>query len=169
MDSEIQEIKTHVESTSPEAAALSATLYLRGGVSGAVQRRQAAIRDRFDLARGADRLLESRVERWAPRVVTPVADAEPDSVAAVETYRDLAAAVDAAGGRLHPFFQVRDRPGGLLTSGPEGERIIFPVACLVVRRDDQVTGLYPCWLDGTHFSVEAGLESLASGDPENLS
>lgn len=157
-----------MEDSLADSTALSVTLYLRGGAGGTVARRQAAVRERFDAIRADGRLGEGRVRRWAQSVVTPVADDESDDAAAVAVYRELEAAIDAGDGRLEPFFERREREGGLLVGGADGYRITFPVCCLVVRREERITGLYPCWLDGTHHSVEDGLAALEAGDPENL-
>ena len=145
---------------------LSATLYLRSGAGGTVERRQADIRRRFEGVREQAESLELDQERWSRTVVTPTDDDR--SADAVSTYRALTDAVQAAGGRLEPFFERRERRGGLLVGRPDGTRITFPVACLVVRAGRTPVGCYPCWLDGTHYSVEDGLEALAAGDPANL-
>ena len=112
MTSQMENIETNVETSETETVPLSTTLYLRNGVGGSVERRQASIRERFEAFRASAEGVDGRVERWAQSVVTPVADGEAASAGAVETYRALAAAVTAAGGRLEPFFQVRDRRGG---------------------------------------------------------
>jgi hypothetical protein len=168
MNSKSGKTETDVELERPSRDGLAVTLYLRSGSSGSVERRQAALRDRFEAVRAADCLASASVERWSPTVVTPVSEADAGMADALDTYRELSTAVADAGGRLAPFFEVEERRGGLLIGRPEGERITFPVACLVVRREDAVTGVYPCWLDGTHHSLEEGLAALELGDPENL-
>jgi hypothetical protein len=166
MSSNTENIETSSESNGPDRDAESATLYLRSGAGGTVERRQAELRERFEAVREEVDAVGMRLERWSRTVVTPTGDDR--SAAAVSTYRDLSEAVDAAGGRLQPFFEVRERRGGMLVGRPDGRRITFPVACLVVRSDRTPVGCYPCWLDGTHFSVEDGLAALASGEPANL-
>jgi len=164
MTSDLDKSKTMAEPRR-RVDGLSATLYLRSGVGGAVERRQSALRDRLEaLHDEVDIDLDQAL--WSRTVVTPTGDDR--SAAAVSTYRGLRQAVEAAGGRLGPFFEVRDRRGGLLVGRPEGKRITFPVACLVVRSERAFVGCYPCWIDGTHYSVEDGLTALASGDPANL-
>lgn len=161
-------IEANIESKSGAGATLSATLYLRSGAAGTVERRQAALRDRFEGIRQSNALDAGTVERWANSIVTPVADNEPDAAAAVAVFRELEAAIEAAGGRLQPFFERQTRHGGLLVGEPDGQRLTFPVACLVVRREGEVTGLYPCRLEGTHHSLEDGLAALEAGNAENL-
>lgn len=168
MKSNTGDLETNVDSTATAQTALSATLYLRGGGAGTVERLQAAIRDRFETIAERGVLASARVKRWANSVVTPISAAEPDAAAAVAVYRELELAVDAAGGRLDPFFERQERRGGLLFGQPEGQRLTFPVACLVLRREGRITGVYPCRLDGVAHSVTDGLAALESGDPENL-
>lgn len=166
MSSNTENVETSSDSNSPHDDAESATLYLRSGAGGTVERRQADLRERFEAVRDGVDDMELRLERWSGTVVTPPDDDR--TAAAVSTYRGLADAVEAANGRLEPFFQVRDRRGGMLVGRPDGRRITFPVACLVVRSKRAPIGCYPCWIDGTHHSVEDGLAALASGDPANL-
>jgi hypothetical protein len=55
-------------------------------------------------------------------------------------------------------------------SATDNERdIVFPVICLTTRRSGRLTGVYPCWLDGDHHSVEDGLARLeaATDDGRN--
>jgi hypothetical protein len=165
MSSNTENIEMSSESCGP-GGALTATLYLRSGTGGTVERRQAALRDRFETVRGQVDAVELSLERWSRTVVTPTDDDR--SAAAVSTYRALCEAVEAAGGRLEPFFEARDRRGGMLVGRPDGRRITFPVACLVVRAERAPVGCYPCWLGGIHYTVEDGLEALVSGDPANL-
>ncbi len=166
MSSNTENIETNSESCSPRSDAASATLYLRSGAGRTVERRQADLRERFEAVRERVDAVEMRLERWSRTVVTPTGDDR--SAEAVSTYRDLDEAVDAAGGRLEPFFEARDRRGGMLVGRPDGRRITFPVACLVVRLDGVPVGCYPCWIDGSHYSVEDGLTALESGNPANL-
>ncbi|MFB6311823.1 MAG: HTH domain-containing protein [Salinirussus sp.] len=146
---------------------LTATLYLRCGMNGAVGLRQETLRDRFDELRRSDRVADAMIERWERTIETPLDDDDPRSEAA-ETYRQLVAAVEAAGGRLEPFFEVEERDGGLLVGPRPGQRISFPVSCLEIRRRGTITGVYPCWLGDRYYSVDDGLVELESGDPENL-
>lgn len=151
-----------------DAETLVATLYLRSAPTGPAVRRQRTIRERFDSLDGDDGGPDRRTERWPRTVTTPVDEGEAAVGAALARYERLAAAVDAAGGRLQPFFQRRARSSGLLVGGQDEQVITFPVCCLVLERGEAVTGLYPCWLDGVHHSVEDGLDALAAGDAENL-
>ena len=145
----------------------SVTLYLRSGAAGPAARRQDAVRERFGTLQEAGALPEASVERWAKAVTIPV-DGDGADADAVALYEEFAAAVEAADGRLEPFFQRRERRGGLLVGRPEGEVLTFPVCCLAVRRGGTLTGLYPCWLAGTHHSVEDGLDALRDGGAETL-
>jgi hypothetical protein len=138
------------------------TLHLRTGPSGPAADRQRAVLTRFETVVEARELSDTTVTRWGRTVAT---EGAPE---AVELYREFRAAVDRAGGRLEPFFERRVREPGLLADRAAAEIVVFPVACLALRRDDAVTGLYPCWLDGVHHSLEAGLDALDGGTAENL-
>lgn len=150
------------------SAATTVTLYLRSGPSGPADRRQRTVRDRFEALDLGDGEWSRTVERWARTVTTREGVTDEAAARLLTLYDRFDESVTRAGGRLEPFFQVRTRSSGLLVGGTEEEVVTFPVSCLAITRDDAVTGLYPCWLEGTHHSVEAGLDALAAGDPENL-
>lgn len=141
----------------PLAPDVSATLYLRSSASPPAKRRQSATRDRFDALADASVLPDATVRGWDRRAD----DFDVDETHALELYDEFADAV-GTDGHLDPFFRE--------TSSGFGDRsVVLPVLCLVVRRDDAVTGLYPCWYEGTHWSVEDGLRALETGsDAENL-
>ena len=148
--------------------AVTATLYLRSAPSGPAVRRQRTVRDRFEALETTAAPGACRIERWPRTVTTPVDDGDEAVGAALTRYERFATAVAAAGGRLEPFFQERARSSGLLVGGREEQVVTFPVCCLALTRGEAVTGLYPCWLGGTHHSVEEGLDALAAGRAENL-
>lgn len=145
-------------------------LYLRSSPSAVTERRQRGIVERLDALAERDDVGEFSIERWSECVsVPPVEDGGADA-AAVELYEELRHAVTDAGGRLHPFFQRRESVDGFLSRSGDAEYgVVFPVACLTVRRNGRLTGMYPCWLDGEHHSVEAALDRIQAGrDFENL-
>ena len=106
----------------------------------------------------------------AGQTITLHLRSSPSTAAALSLYEELSAAADAADARLEPFFERREVVNGLLSAGPASEQVVvFPVVSLTVRRDGDLTGLYPCWQDGTHYSVEDALDALADGSAvENL-
>lgn len=144
------------------------TVHLRSSPVSAAARRQKTVLDRVRELEAEGAVPELRVERWGARVSVPAEDAHPDDAAALFT--EFEAAAEDAGLRLTPFFETRESVGGLLSSGPATERIIiFPVVSLTIRDDDGLAGLYPCWNDGIHQSVEDCLGALADGeDGRNL-
>jgi len=137
------------------------TLYLRPASSSALERCQRRIQRRFaDL----DEVWEGEsppVERWYKRVSE--ATAKPAEQQIVDLFDEFQQAIDEAGGRLTPFFEQRQQESLLGFSTTE-RTIVFPVACLTVRRDDSLVGLYPCWLDGEHYSVGDCLDGLEDGE-----
>jgi hypothetical protein len=141
------------------------SMYARAAPTRAGKRRQESVRDRLTALANDGRISAVAVEQW-PRRVT-IDEAEASGV--IGTYEEFAAAADAAGARLEPFFA--DRPGvsGLLQNGA-GDRILtLPVIALAVRQDGEIVGLYPCYRDGTHHRVEECVETLKQSQlPTNL-
>lgn len=158
------EVKTAVD---PDCTVM---LHLRASAPAAATRRQQTVLDRLRSLASDGVVPDLRVERWSSRVTVPSGgtDREPGPVA---LYEELEAAAERADARLEPFFETRKAVSGLLSTGPSADRVIvFPVVCLTIHRDDDVTGLFPCWKNGEHHSVEDGLEALVTNqfDPENL-
>ena len=139
----------------------SVTLYLRVGAPTAARDRQADARARVDALAGAGLLPDLSVSEWPSKAVVPT-DGPADT--AVETYDEFATvAARRPGLHLDPFFE--DRPG----VGRTDRVVVLPVACIAVRREGELTGLYPCWNEGSHDAVENGLAALESGESvENL-
>lgn len=173
--------KSDVASSIPDEP-MTVTVRLRSGPSMVAERRQQRFTERLETVADGANVAELRTGRWSDRVRVPAVE-RTTAVEAVSLYEELRAAVDEAGGRLHPFFQEREametpiagadpadgaRPAE--SSTEDGERdIVFPVICLTIRRNGRLTGIYPCWLDGDHHSVEDGLARLENGDAaENL-
>lgn len=139
----------------------SVTLYLRAGAPTTARDRQRNARARVEALVDAGVLPDLTVEEWPSKAVVPN-DGPTDP--AVETYDEFA---DAAAARpdvhLDPFFE--DRPG----VGRSDRVVVLPVVCIAIRRDGELTGLYPCWNEGDHEAVEDGLAALETGeDVENL-
>jgi hypothetical protein len=152
----------HIDATNETVDPPTVTLHLRTGPSGPAADRQRAALARFEALVETRGLSDATVTRWGRTVAT---EGAPE---AVERYREFRAAVTDAGGRLEPFFERRVRRSGLLADSDAAEIVVFPVACLALRRGGAVTGLYPCWLAGEHQSLEAGLDALDAGTAENL-
>ncbi|SDE89494.1 HTH domain-containing protein [Halorientalis regularis] len=178
--------KSEVASRIPDGP-MTVTLRRRSDPSSVARRRQQRLTERLETAvDGADETT-LRTGHWSDRVRVPAAEGTT-AVEAVAIYEELQAAVDEAGGRLHPFFQEHETLDSIEAAGPtDGSRdgderdIVFPVVCLTIRRSGRLTGVYPCWLDGDHHSVEDGLARLEAatdsrrpqtpavpGDAENL-
>ena len=136
---------------------VSVTLYLRSSATPPAKRRQVATRARFDQLVAHDVLPTVSVEGWQRHAE----GRDFDETHALDLYDEFSAAVGGRG-HLDPFFRERN-------AGFGGRSVVLPVLCLVLRREGTVTGLYPCWHDGTHWSVEDGLRALETGDDaENL-
>jgi len=144
------------------------TAHLRASPTGAAARRQQAVLEQLRALEAEGTIPDLTVERWGSRVNVPVS--ERDDSGAVALYEEFERAAEAYGLQLEPFFESRKAVGGLLSSGPPTERVIvFPVVSITIRRDGDLAGLYPCWSDGDHHSVEDCLDALMSGgDGGNL-
>jgi len=149
--------------------ALTITVHLRAAPSTPAANRQSSVVSRLRELEERGTIPEAGIERWSAQVTVPVADADSDA-GALELFEEFETAADAAGVRLDPFFATREAVGGLLSAGPTASKIVaFPVVCITIRRDGDLTGLYPCWNDGDHQRVEDCLDALAEGEPvENL-
>lgn len=136
---------------------LDVTLYLRSSASPPAKRRQTAARDRLEALDDAGIVPAATVRGWDRRS----GDHGFGDATALDRYDEFAAALGDRG-HLDPFFRES-------STGFGDRSIVVPVLCLVVRRDEAVTGLYPCWSEGTHWSIEDGLRALETGDDvENL-
>lgn len=138
----------------PEA--VSVTLWLRGSAPDVAAERQDRIAARVEAFGEAG--LETTVREWPRRVRDPTTDRQRAAVEAFDRYRAVAG---VNGVRLDPFFECRTNPDGTRT-------ISFPVACLAVERDGDLTGLYPCYVDGDHAAIEDGLDAIEAGGAENI-
>jgi hypothetical protein len=146
-----------VEPVSPSLPdAVSVTLWLRTSAPRVARERQARVEER--VAAFAEAGVETTVREWPKRVTDPVTDAERAALEAFDHYRAVAG---LEGIRLDPFFECRTNPDGSRT-------VVFPVACLALERDGDLTGLYPCYVDGDHAAVEDGLDAIEAGDAENI-
>jgi len=149
---------------------LTVTAHLRAAPSSPASRRQQSVMKTLDELEADGTIPELAVERRSKQVTVPVLDEDSGDAGAVELFEAFESAADEAGIRLEPFFETREAVGGLLSSGPTNEEIIvFPVICLTIRREGDLTGLYPCWNDGVHESIEDCLGALGAGEGvENL-
>ncbi|PSP99273.1 hypothetical protein BRC89_04940 [Halobacteriales archaeon QS_4_70_19] len=135
---------------------VSVTLWLRGSAPNVAVERQDRIRRR--VATFDDAGVPTSIREWPSRVTDPTTDRQRTAVEAFDRYRAVAG---IRGVRLDPFFECR--------SNPDGSRTVrFPVACLALERDGDLTGLYPCYDGGEHVAIEDGLDAIAAGGAENL-
>ncbi len=135
---------------------VTVTLWLRGSAPSVARERQDRIEAR--VAAFADAGVATEVKEWPDTVTDPSTDRQQAAVEAFDRYRAIAG---MRGVRLDPFFECRTNPDGSRT-------IRFPVACLALERDDDLTGLYPCYVDGGHAAIEDGLSAIEDGGAENL-
>lgn len=145
--------------TAEEPFDASVTVYLRGSAPTVAHERQEVTLARLKALEELELLPDLTVEQWPTRSNVP-SGGPADPV--VDTYDEFKTAA-GEGVHLDPFFD--DRPG----IGRSSRVIVFPVIAIAVRREGELTGLYPCWKDGHHHSVEEALDALESGeDVENF-
>lgn len=139
----------------------SVTLYLRASAPTAVRESQANARARIEALAEAGILLDSTVSEWPAKAIVPN-DGSADP--AIGLYDEFVEAVTTRPGvELEPFFE------DWTDLGWAERMVVLPVICLAVRRGDELTGLYPCWIEGRHHAVEDGLTALEVGTAvENL-
>lgn len=135
---------------------VSVTLWLRGSAPSVARERQDRIEAR--VAAFGEAGVPTEVTEWPDTVTDPSTERQR---AAVETFDRYRAVAGMRGVRLDPFFECRTNPDGSRT-------VRFPVACLALERDGDSTGLYPCYADGDHESIEDGLAAIEAGGAENL-
>jgi hypothetical protein len=154
------------ERTAGEAPAeCTVSLYLRGSPTAVGKRRQEDIERRVSELLEEGRVEAVDIERWPGKVRVGAQEESP----VADAFDDLAGAADEAGARLAPFFSDRQGVDGMLQSHADTRIITFPVVTLVVEREADIVGLYPCRRDGVHYRVETAVDALAAGDlPDNL-
>jgi hypothetical protein len=135
---------------------VSVTLWLRGSAPSVARERQDRIAARIEAFDEAG--VETTIREWPKRVSDPSTDHQRAAVEAFDRYRAVAG---VQGVELQPFFECRTNPDGTRT-------VSFPVACLALERDGDLTGLYPCYVGGDHAAIEAGLDAIEAGGAENL-
>ena len=147
----------------PVYADLEFTLYLRPGASTVTKERQKRIRERFERLEEHAVLETLSVEQWS-KEVTVTDDGKSADETAVQLYDECKTAVEAVGGRLQPFFEESQPVSGFLSRASNDRVLVFPVLGVTVRRDGELVGLFPCWIDGTHYSVGDCLDRLEAGE-----
>lgn len=132
------------------------TLYTRSDPPSPAEARVKSVRGRLrDLA--ADGAIGSlTVREWAKRVPADTAD-EP----AADLYRRFEEWAGEVGVDLEPYFHTRSgyEPG----TTHRGQWIVFPVMCLVVRREGDLTRVYPHSTGTTHRTVSDGIAAIGGG------
>lgn len=130
------------------------TVYLREAPPEYVRDRQEAVLTVVESLEKAGVIDGASIRSWPKKVRDP---SDGYASAAIGAYEEF---VDAVGRRsLEPFFEEKS------ATGSADRVIVFPVVCVALGRDGELAGLYPHWSDGTHHSVEDGLEALATGAP----
>ncbi|MFB6308946.1 MAG: HTH domain-containing protein [Haloarculaceae archaeon] len=136
------------------ADTISLELYLRSYAPDAAHRRQQSIRERVESLADRPTVDGVTVESWSSRVCAPDGGESVDACPRIVS--ELLAVAADSDISLDPAFRTSD-------SHTDDEVIYLPVACLVVRSEDDVRGVYPATVDGHHESVTDALEALEDG------
>lgn len=121
----------------------SLTVYVDDTATGADADRQLDILQAIDRLESAGVLSETAIVSWE--------DSDVGSV-----YDEFS---DATGGSLAPHFETV----------ADGDAVDVPKVCIAIRREGDLTGLYPRRKDGTDQSVEDCIRALCNDDRvENL-
>jgi len=115
------------------------TVYLRDAVASAERERQTAVVEEMDRLAAAGVLDHAAVESWR-------------DVPAGDRYAEFVEAVGAAA--LDPYFEPT----------ADGDALEVPAACIAIREDGDLTGLYPRQSDGTDQTVLDCVRALCAGD-----
>lgn len=141
-----------VKAADREPLAGQVTIYASENLSPDSHDRFRTVLDSFERLEAAEVVDEPRVTSWPKQVEGPTDGPEAAAVSCYEEFVDATSA-DA----LEPQFTARDTE--------DGRVIDFADLCIAIRRDGELTGLYPC--DGA--AIEDCLSALAAGNPvENL-
>ena len=141
---------------------LELDVYMRTFVPDAAQRRQEAMLERMRDLRDRGKVDDVSVSRWSSQVcVSP--GLEHDAADGAEAYRELKDAVADTDLSIEPFFRERQGTG-------EDRRVVsLPVICVAVRRDGEITGIFPCSATDGTYSVTDCLDALEDEtDVENV-
>lgn len=140
------------------ATAGSVQLCMRRFAPDAAQQRQQDVLERLEGLAEEGRVDDVRREWWSTRVCTP--EGEGGTGASCPAIVDeLLDAAEGTGISLQPAF--RHATGHETT---ESDVLYLPVISLVVRRDDEIVGIYPACDGERHHSVEDALDRLADGE-----
>jgi len=150
------------ESESAGLSGLSFTLYMRPAASTVTRERQTRTRERFESLLDIEETESATIERWDKQVTVDGEGTTTDEEI-IELFDEFKQETDRVGARLEPFFEERTVVNNFFSQSSKERLLVFPVFCITVRREEDLVGLYPCWRDAVHYSVNDCLNTLEAG------
>jgi hypothetical protein len=142
--------------SSTDEARVTLDICLRSAVAGITEARQEEVLDRVHQLKRNGSIDEISVNYWGGRVAAPNDGTRNDS-GTPDIVTELYDVIDDSTLSLEPVFREK--------TGDRDRTVLFlPVVCLVVRRDDEVVGVYPSTCEDDHETLQDGLAALAGGD-----
>ncbi|MFC7113859.1 HTH domain-containing protein [Natronoarchaeum sp. GCM10025703] len=127
-------------------------VYMRGFAPDATQQTQESTLQRLYELQESGVVDEVDVTRWSRKVCfrSGGRGGVPEEIA---MYREFERALEDTDLTVDPFFRVRQ--------GAAGRTVMFlPVLCLVLRKGEQFSGVYPCAGPDETYTVSDCLEAL---------
>lgn len=132
-------------------------VYIRAFVPEIARSQQEELLNRVTESHNAGHVDEVDVTHWSSQVCVDWTTGGEQPVGAT-VYRELQQAVAGTDLSIEPFFRERSR-------GDSETVVSLPVICLVLRRDDDIAGIYPCKTPEESHSVVDCLDAIERGDP----
>jgi len=130
--------------------------WFRSDPLGLAERGQRRVRDRLAALEGRPGLDSITIHEWPDKLA--LAGPGPTDAAAKEAVDEFEAWADASDRDLSPAFGTRACYDW--TTGDRYLALVLPVASLAVRRDGELTNVYPHVADVAEHSVFDGLDRL---------
>lgn len=135
---------------------------LRSAVTGVVEARQDEVLDRVQQLERGGHVDGVDITYWSGQVTAPYDGARNDS-GVPDVVTELYDVTGDSERSLEPFFREATVDGGHRTT------LFLPVVCIVVRRGEDIVGVYPSTGEDGHESIQDGLGKLGDdGETENV-
>lgn len=122
-------------------------VYLRASASLPARERQEEVIERAERLEREGRIADLRVRHWDDRVV--VRNGSDETVETFEAFKTRAAEI---GHTIEPFFQEHERA--------EAHEIVFPIICIAVHVEEELSRVFPCRDEEGAYSVWDCLTAL---------
>ncbi|NHN57833.1 MULTISPECIES: HTH domain-containing protein [Halorussus] len=142
---------------------LRVRLYAQGFAPGGAESVPAALFERLERLESEGVVDECDVEVWGRKVCRRLEGERPALggavLDAVDEFREWA---DRTGASVAHCFEEREVHSEL--TDEDRTEVRLPIACLAVRRDDELVGVFPHAKDGREYTVADGIATLDSNE-----